>query len=82
MTWHVSPEEWLLDFTVIPRGRARGGEGRDVIDDRLKIRQQLTDPLAALAHLLELIRDRRLSDLLPFGAAPNETGDADNRSAP
>lgn len=34
------------------------------------------------ANLLELIRDRRLSDLLPFGAAPNETGDADNRSAP
>ena len=21
MTWHVSPEEWLLDFTSVPHGR-------------------------------------------------------------
>lgn len=36
MTWQVSPEEWLLDFTVIPRGLARGGDSLDVIDDRLR----------------------------------------------
>jgi SAM-dependent methyltransferase len=36
MTWHVSPEEWLLDFTSVPRGRVRGGESLDVIDDRLR----------------------------------------------
>lgn len=36
MTWQVSPEEWLLDFTAIPRGRARGGESLDIIDDRLR----------------------------------------------
>ena len=32
------------------------------------------------AQLLELIRDRRDSEILPFGAAPNETGETDNRS--
>ncbi|MGE0879351.1 MAG: hypothetical protein AB7L13_17015 [Acidimicrobiia bacterium] len=31
------------------------------------------------AQLLELVRDRRESDTLPFGAAPNETGEADDR---
>jgi len=36
MTWHVSPEEWLLDFTSVPRGRVRGGESLDAIDDRLR----------------------------------------------
>jgi SAM-dependent methyltransferase len=36
MTWQVSPEEWLLDFTVIPRGLARGVDSLDVIDDRLR----------------------------------------------
>jgi SAM-dependent methyltransferase len=36
MTWQVSPEEWLLDFTTIPRGRVRGGESLDPIDDRLR----------------------------------------------
>jgi len=36
MTWQVSPEEWLLDFTVIPRGFARGVDSLDVIDDRLR----------------------------------------------
>lgn len=36
MTWHVSPEEWLLDFTSVPHGRVRGGESLDPIDDRLR----------------------------------------------
>ncbi|PCC66672.1 Methyltransferase domain-containing protein [Nannocystis exedens] len=36
MTWQVSPEEWLLDFTIIPRGLARGVDSLDVIDDRLR----------------------------------------------
>lgn len=36
MTWQVSPEEWLLDFTIIPRGNARGVDSLDVIDDRLR----------------------------------------------
>ncbi|MBK7824006.1 class I SAM-dependent methyltransferase [Nannocystis sp.] len=36
MTWHVSPEEWLLDFTSVPRGRARGDDSLDAIDDRLR----------------------------------------------
>ncbi len=36
MTWHISPEEWLLDFTSVPRGRARSGESLDPIDDRLR----------------------------------------------
>ena len=36
MTWHVSPEEWLLDFTSVPRGRVRAGESLDAIDDRLR----------------------------------------------
>ena len=26
MTWQVSPQEWLLDFTTLPRGRVRAGE--------------------------------------------------------
>ncbi|MDC0719621.1 class I SAM-dependent methyltransferase [Nannocystis bainbridge] len=42
MTWQVSPEEWLLDFTIIPRGLARGNDSLDVIDDRL--RTMLTPP--------------------------------------
>ena len=36
MTWHVSPEEWLLDFTSVPHGRVRAGESLDSIDDRLR----------------------------------------------
>lgn len=36
MTWHVSPEEWLLDFTSVPRGRVRAGDSLDAIDDRLR----------------------------------------------
>lgn len=36
MTWHVSPEEWLLDFTSVPHGRVRAGESLDPIDDRLR----------------------------------------------
>jgi SAM-dependent methyltransferase len=37
MTWHVSPEEWLLDFTSVPHGRVRAGESLDPIDDRLRM---------------------------------------------
>lgn len=36
MTWHVSPEEWLLDFTSVPRGRVRATDSLDAIDDRLR----------------------------------------------
>lgn len=46
MTWQVSPEEWLLDFTTLPRGRVRGGESLDAIDDRL--RQMLAAPPPAM----------------------------------
>lgn len=46
MTWQVSPEEWLLDFTVLPRGRGRSGEGLDAIDDRL--RSMLAEPRPAM----------------------------------
>ena len=46
MTWQVSPEEWLLDFTTLPRGRVRAGESLDAIDDRL--RQMLAGPPPAM----------------------------------
>jgi len=46
MTWQVSPEEWLLDFTTLPRGRVRAGESLDAIDDRL--RQMLAAPPPAM----------------------------------
>ena len=36
MTWRVSPEDWLHDFTSVPRGRARIHESRDPVDDRLR----------------------------------------------
>ncbi|MEZ4429721.1 MAG: methyltransferase domain-containing protein [Nannocystaceae bacterium] len=32
----MSPEDWLHDFTSVPRGRARIHESRDPVDDRLR----------------------------------------------
>ena len=49
MTWHVSPEEWLLDFTSVPHGRVRGGESLDPIDDRLRT---MLAPLPAKVGLI------------------------------
>lgn len=47
MTWHVSPEEWLLDFTSVPRGRPRA-ESLDAIDDRLRLMLAPPAPQPAL----------------------------------
>lgn len=48
MTWHVSPEEWLLDFTTVPHGRVRAGESLDPIDDRLRMMLAPPPPRAGL----------------------------------
>ena len=56
MTWQVSPEEWLLDFTVIPRGFARGADSLDVIDDRLRV--MLAPPAAPAGIVIPSITAR------------------------
>lgn len=37
MTWRVSPEDWLQDFTSVPRSRPRSGESLDPVDDQLRV---------------------------------------------
>ncbi|MBL9104308.1 MAG: methyltransferase domain-containing protein [Myxococcales bacterium] len=52
MTWQVSPEEWLLDFTALPRGRVRAGEGLDAIDDRLRSMLTMPPPAALIMPVI------------------------------
>lgn len=72
MTWQVSPEEWLLDFTVIPRGLARGGDSLDVIDDRL--REMLAPPAPPSGIVIPTITASRRRAATGPATAASQTG--------
>ena len=55
MTWRVSPEDWLQDFTSVPRSRARAGESLDPVDDQLRL--MLRWPTQA--RLVEALKRRK-----------------------
>ena len=71
MTWHVSPEEWLLDFTSVPRSRLRA-ESLDAIDDRLRL--MLAPPAPQPALIMPSITGAARPSARPLVPPPARAG--------